>query len=206
MEEYKCKICMNYLISPCVCENGHDICINCTAKTKNCPFCRSSKRWGNLPLYRQMDKLNNIKCLHEECDVVGRLFEMDNHVLYCKFRSVNCPKKNCEWCNKYTLLTDHVIEVHSNEIKSVHNMQHDDYFTYIEKYLVHVVIDFTSLDNFVFRFYCVNDADFLTNKVVVLCLGSSAFASRRLVPYLEVTVSRYLYDTSFEDQRELRIC
>lgn len=204
--ECVCQICLGYLINPRTCENGHDICINCTARTERCPFCRSPRRRANLDLRRRMDELTDVRCLHADCGVVGRLFAMDNHLRHCEFRRVDCPKTDCRWCDEYKLLADHVLQTHSDAVKSENNTLHDEYFARVEKYLLHVEVDLSVRDNYVFRFRCVNDVDFTVDRIVVMCLETLAFATRRYVDYLEVSVDRYAYDRCPTAERGLRIC
>lgn len=201
-----CDICLGYLIKPSVCENGHAVCTNCTARIDTCPFCRSTRLRIDATLRRRLKALTSVKCLHSGCAVVGRLLAMDHHLRRCEYGMNNCPKMGCRWRDRYALLAQHVVETHSDAIKSKHDMQHDEYFTYIDEYLVHVEAIKAVRDRYAFRFRCANDIDFVAKRVVAMCLDDSAHASNRFAEYLEVTVDQYEYDHCFVENRKLRMC
>ena len=105
-ENYNCIICYDLIYPAVSLECGHSFCKRCIDKycEKNihiqnkCPLCRkiffNNNNTHNI-------KINNIlrdlkcKCPINNCNWIGKLFELDNHLSICQIKNKNII---CKWC------------------------------------------------------------------------------------------------------------
>lgn len=115
----ECPVCLEYMTPPIIqCCVGHSFCQSCRNAITNCPTCRGEINDArNYPL-EEIAQMVEYPCKYSKygCTFTTTSNNIKQHQASCKNGPYKCFVENCTWENKYTMLVEHLKEVHKENI------------------------------------------------------------------------------------------
>lgn len=126
LKKLECPVCLKYMLSPItLCENGHNICKNCSSNVSACPSCTGRFLQVRNVALEDIARTANYPCKNREagCNEIFCMDDKIGHESKCLYETRICPftklsGDSCSWTGVLSDVAAHVSHDHGCKIQS----------------------------------------------------------------------------------------